>query len=184
MKRGRISRCPYCGRIINYFFLYDCKRSDFGYCSHCGGIFLVKYSPLAYVLVVGAVGAVAGSFVFQYLANKSLPDSMYLLKCAAAALGVYFVLPFLIAPRKCFAHGRIGGFPPDLVPEYRPLLRRRRRKRAPDHAEVSTFCDTAELPHIGGAPTANPKNTERNPEEKIYEPENNNPEAAAAQPRP
>lgn len=184
MKRGCISRCPYCGRIINYFFLYDCKRSDFGYCSHCGGIFLVKYSPLAYALVIGAVGAFAGGFLYHYLADKSLPGSMYLIKCALAALGVYFVLPLLIAPRKCFAHGRIGGFPPDLVPEYRPLIGRRKRKRAPEHSEVSTYDETEELPQIG-APSDATENTESDSEVKIYNAESEKPaEPAGARFKP
>lgn len=170
MKRGRISRCPYCGRIVNYFFLYDCKRSDFGYCSHCGGIYLVKYSPLAYLLVISAVAGFAGGFAYWYLANKTMPGATYLLKCALAALVVYFLLPLLIAPRKCIVHGRIGGFPPDRVPAYRPILQRRRRKVAEEQATVSSFYgEDPDSPHISTAEN----DTESDSEVKIYKSESN-----------
>ena len=133
MKKGRISRCPYCGRLINYFYLYDCKRCDFGYCSHCGGIFAVKYSPVAYLLVLGAVGYMAGSFAYWYLANKTLPGYSQLALGILILLGVYFLLPFFIAPRKVITRGRLGGFPtPDMIPEYRPYFRRKHKVAPPD----------------------------------------------------
>ena len=133
MKKGRISRCPYCGRMINYFYLYDCKRCDFGYCSHCGGVFGVKYSPVAYMLVLGAVGYMLGVFGYWYLANKSIPTYSQIAIAIAVIVGVYFLLPFFIAPRKVITRGRLGGFPTrDMIPEYRPYFKRRRKVAPPD----------------------------------------------------
>lgn len=111
MKKNAAAHCPYCGNMINYFYLYDAKRSDFGYCSHCGGIYAVKYSPMAYLLMIVAMGALLGSFAFWYLANKTLPGPGYLLICAVVITVLYFLLPLLIVPRRVIVRGRLGGFP-------------------------------------------------------------------------
>ena len=168
MKKGQISRCPYCGKIINYFYLYDCKRYDFGYCSHCGGMFAVKYSPVAYLLVLGAVGALAGGFAYWYLANKTIPGYSYLALCAVVALGVYFMLPFFISPRKIITRGRLGGFPsPAEIPEYRTRFGRR-RKKAPLEMEPLEVTRPTEIIDL------NKENTNSNTEVKIYKKENKN----------
>ncbi len=125
MKKSVVAHCPYCGNMINYFYLYDAKRSDFGYCSHCGGMYAVKYSPLAYMLVMGAMGALLGGFAFWYLANKTLPGAKYLMICTAVIVGLYFLMPLLITPRRVIVRGRLGGFP---SPEYIPVHRRDRKR--------------------------------------------------------
>lgn len=129
MKKNAAAHCPYCGNMINYFYLYDAKRSDFGYCSHCGGIYAVKYSPLAYLLIIVAMGALLGSFAFWYLANKTLPGPSYLLICAAVITVLYFLLPLLIVPRQVIVRGRLGGFPSvDCIPVHRKDRKRTSRK--------------------------------------------------------
>lgn len=125
MKKSVAAHCPYCGNMINYFYLYDAKRSDFGYCSHCGGMYAVKYSPLAYMLVMGAMGALLGGFAFWYLANKTLPGAKYLMICTAVIVGLYFLTPLMITPRRVIVRGRLGGFP---SPEYIPVHRRDRKR--------------------------------------------------------
>ncbi len=125
MRKSVAAHCPYCGRMINYFYLYDAKRNDFGYCSHCGGMYAVKYSPLAYLLVMGAMGALLGGFAFWYLANKTLPGADYLMLCTAVIVGLYFLMPLLITPRRIIVRGRLGGFP---SPEYMPVHRKDRKR--------------------------------------------------------
>lgn len=129
MRKNAAAHCPYCGNMINYFYLYDAKRSDFGYCSHCGGIYAVKYSPLAYLLMIVALGALLGSFAFWYLANKTLPGPGYLLICAAVITALYFLLPLLIVPRQVIVRGRLGGFPSvECIPVHRKDRNRPSRK--------------------------------------------------------
>ncbi|MBQ9083199.1 MAG: prepilin peptidase [Clostridia bacterium] len=134
MKKNAAAHCPYCGNMINYFYLYDAKRSDFGYCSHCGGIYAVKYSPLAYLLIIAAAGAMLGSFAFWYLANKTLPGPGYLLICAAVITALYFLLPLLITPRRVIVRGRLGGFPSvEYIPVHRKDRNRPSRKLVVGH---------------------------------------------------
>ena len=134
MRKSVAAHCPYCGKMINYFYLYDAKRSDFGYCSHCGGMYAVKYSPLAYLLVMGAMGALLGGFAFWYLANKTLPGADYLMLCTAVIVGLYFLMPLLITPRRVIVRGRLGGFPsPEYIPVHRKDRKRRNRKLAVKH---------------------------------------------------
>ncbi len=134
MKKNAAAHCPYCGNMINYFYLYDAKRSDFGYCSHCGGIYAVKYSPLAYLLIIVAMGALLGGFAFWYLANKTLPGPDYLMICAAVITGLYFLLPLLIVPRQVIVRGRLGGFPSvECIPVHRKDRKRPSRKLVVGH---------------------------------------------------
>ena len=74
MKKSVAAHCPYCGNMINYFYLYDAKRSDFGYCSHCGGMYAVKYSPLAYMLVMGRWGLCWVALPFVIWPTKPCPE--------------------------------------------------------------------------------------------------------------
>lgn len=134
MRKSVAAHCPYCGNMINYFYLYDAKRSDFGYCSHCGGMYAVKYSPLAYMLVMGALGALVGGFAFWYLANKTLPGARYLLICTIVIVGMYFLMPLLITPRQVIVRGRLGGFPsPEEIPVHRKDRKRAARKLVEKH---------------------------------------------------
>ena len=125
MSKHMAAHCPYCGNMINYFYLYDSKRSDFGYCSHCGGMYAVRYSPLAYMLLMAAAGALVGGFAYWYLANKTIPGYRYLFVCAGVMVVLYFLLPLMIVPRKVIVRGRLGGFP---SPEYMPVHRRDKKK--------------------------------------------------------
>lgn len=127
MKKDMAGHCPYCGKMINYFHLYDSKSSDIGYCSHCGGMYGVQYSPLAYMLLIVALGALLGGFAYWYLANKTLPGYRYLFSCAAVILALYFLMPLLITPRKVMVRGRLGDFP---SPEYIPVHRRDKKRPA------------------------------------------------------
>ena len=66
----------------------------------------------------------------------------------------------------------------------RPLIGRRKRKRAPEHSEVSTYDETEELPQIG-APSDATENTESDSEVKIYNAESEKPaEPAGARFKP
>lgn len=123
MKKGRIARCPYCGRRLNYFFLWDSKKSDIGTCNHCGGVFAVKYSFFAYFLFFLSIIALAVMFSFHYLANKSLPGLKYIALFILWFLFLHFFTPLLMKPRKCIIKGRLGGFPSK---EAIPTIKRRR----------------------------------------------------------
>ena len=121
MKRGKIGRCPYCGRFLNYFFLWGCKKSDIGTCNHCGGVFAVKYSFLAYALFVLSIIGFGCTFGYYYLAAGTWPEPLILLAFLGFFFVFYFLLPVLMQPRKCIIHGRLGGFP---NPESIPTLKR------------------------------------------------------------
>lgn len=134
MKTSVAAHCPYCGKMINYFYLYDSKRSDLGYCSHCGGMYAVRYSPLAYMLMAVVVGMLAGGFAYWFLANKTMPGYRYLFLCAGLTAVLYFLLPLMIVPRKVMVRGRLGNFPsPEYIPVHRDDLRRPARKLVLGH---------------------------------------------------
>ena len=111
MKYGKVAHCPYCGKFLNYFFLFDCKKSDIGTCNHCGGVFAVKYSFWAYLLFALSLAAFGCTFGYFYLANKSWPKSTVLLFFLGVFVILYFILPLFILPRKCIINNRLGGFP-------------------------------------------------------------------------
>lgn len=123
-KKNAPTRCPYCGKAIHYISLWGSKRNDYGCCPHCGGIYAVAYSPLAYLLTAAVAVLFAGVFAFHYLANKTLPGAGELAVCALAAVAVYFVLPLAIVPRRCKINGLLGGFPDETFMPPPPVRRR------------------------------------------------------------
>jgi len=110
IQKGKIARCPYCGRTINYFFLYESKHYDFGHCSHCGGIYAVRYSGWTAVMICCALVATACGVLLQFLADRSMPSWKFFFLMAAVLMVIYLLIPVFILPTKCVIDGRLGGF--------------------------------------------------------------------------
>lgn len=111
IEKGRLARCPYCDRYINYFFLYESKHYDFGHCSHCGGIYAVRYSGWASALTAAALLATAVGVLLSQLAHGGLPSWKFFLLMALVLAVIYVLIPVFILPTKCVVEGKLGGFP-------------------------------------------------------------------------
>lgn len=111
IEKGKLARCPYCGRVINYFFLYESKHYDFGHCSHCGGLYAVRYSGWAAGMTVLALLGIVGGIMNSIMETKSLPEWTFYLEMAAVLLVIYALIPLLIRPTKCVVRGKLGSFP-------------------------------------------------------------------------
>lgn len=111
IEKGRLARCPYCGRYINYFFLYESKHYDFGHCSHCGGIYAVRYSGWASTLTALALIATAAGILLSQMAYRGLPSWKFFLLMALVLTVIYVLIPVFILPTKCVVEGKLGGFP-------------------------------------------------------------------------
>ena len=95
IEKGRLARCPYCDRYINYFFLYESKHYDFGHCSHCGGIYAVRYSGWASALTAAALLATAVGVLLSQLAHGGLPSWKFFLLMALVLAVIYVLIPVL-----------------------------------------------------------------------------------------
>lgn len=111
IEKGSLCRCPYCGRVINFFFLYDSKHYDFGHCSHCGGIYAVRYSSWPALLSAGALLATAIGILVHLMMNGKMPPWTFYLVMAAVMMVIYLLIPLFIQPTKCVVDGNLGGFP-------------------------------------------------------------------------
>lgn len=133
IEKGKLARCPYCGRIVNYFFLYDSKRYDFGHCSHCGGIYAVRYSGWGLGLTFAALVCLVCGVLLRMLADGNLPSPRFFLLFAGIFLIIYWLIPVFILPTKCIVDGKLGGFPEaDAVP-----AAPQRKKRAARRQEAT-----------------------------------------------
>ena len=149
IEKGRLARCPYCGRFINYFFLYESKHYDFGHCSHCGGIYAVRYSGWGAALTFLALAATAAGVFLSRLAHGGLPSWKFFVLMALVLAVIYVLIPVFLLPTKCVVEGKLGGFPDR---ESMPVSLQQKLANVPEEARNDSLSEEAQQMFVGFSP--------------------------------